>query len=76
MSGKKLKLQTLEEITRSVVSTGNEVSAKVKLKDTDIVTTKRISKNPIIIRINHLNLMDILNKARNIYHKIRGNNEA
>jgi hypothetical protein len=80
IEGENLNAGILEEISRSVASTGDDASALLQIEETDKTSRKRLKGNPVLISqadvLNDKEKKEFLNKLRKIYNKIRGKEQT
>jgi hypothetical protein len=78
VQGIDLDRDKIEEVTRSVASTGNDASARIRLHQGQRPVTKHLEGDPVVIPIEEeesTDTMNLLSRIRNAYSRIRTQRE-
>ena len=78
IKGKNLNTDILKNIARSAASTGDDAAAQLQKEHDVTKVTKHLHGNPVIIYQENVDenseKQDLIQKIRNLYHHIRGDN--
>lgn len=78
VQGDDLDRDQIEEVTRSVASTGNDASARIRLQQGQRPVTKHLQGDPVVVPIEEEERGDTINlltRIRNAYSRIRTQSE-
>ena len=76
IKGEELENEIIEEISRSAVSTGNMVTARIQSEGDSKPSLKKLGENPVIIPVEEIATDDekrsVFGLIREAYHRVRG----
>ncbi len=78
VQGDDLDRERIEEVTRSVASTGNDASARLRMEQGQRPVTRHLEGDPVSLSVEDVdreNKIALLRQLRDVYHRVRRHRE-